>query len=293
MIAAAGSLMTFPSAPSAHAATVASLPITSVYQVLADSAHGHVFISRGPAAGADAPIVVTNLTGGLITTIGDGARGLALSANDATLYAAVGDTVVGYSTTTLKETTRYPLPGPGFSLALHGSNLWVSYQNSPEAEVGDIDLATGTAMWNVLPGGWVNIPPAIAIDPGGSGILVTASEGEEPPFVTTYNVYKISTVAGLQYHVYHHTATLRNLVTVVPSKVGECARLEIQQGSNSVWGRSTFTNCMDLNKYSQTVLTRKLGPTGWFRVRADFDASAKDTTNVSTDGSWVYYVVTS
>jgi hypothetical protein len=105
--------------------------------------------------------------------------------------------------------------------------------------------------------------------------------------------YKISTVAGLQYHVYHHTATLRNLVTVVPSKVGECARLEIQQGSNSVWGRSTFTNCMDLNKYSQTVLTRKLGPTGWFRVRADFDASAKDTTNVSTDGSWVYYVVTS
>lgn len=37
---------------------------------------------------------------------------------------------------------------------------------------------------------------------------------------------------------------------------------------------------------------RPLGPTGSFRVRADFDASAKDTTNVSTDGSWVYYVVT-
>jgi hypothetical protein len=40
-------------------------------------------------------------------------------------------------------------------------------------------------------------------------------------------------------------------------------------------------------------MSRKLGPTGWFRVRADFTASAKDTTNVSADGGWVYYVVTS
>jgi hypothetical protein len=104
--------------------------------------------------------------------------------------------------------------------------------------------------------------------------------------------YKISTVSGLQYHAYHHTATLKDLITVVPNKTGECARLEIQQGSNSVWGRSAFTNCMGLNKYSQTLMSRKLGPTGWFRVRADFTASAKDTTNVSTDGGWGYYVVT-
>lgn len=50
---------------------------------------------------------------------------------------------------------------------------------------------------------------------------------------------------------------------------------------------------LGLNKYSQTLMSRKLGPTGWFRVRADFTASAKDTTNVSADGGWVYYVVTS
>jgi hypothetical protein len=105
--------------------------------------------------------------------------------------------------------------------------------------------------------------------------------------------YKLAEAGGLPYHVYHHTATLKNLVTVVPNKAGECARLEFQQATRGVWGRSTFTNCMDLNKYSQTLMSRKLGPTGWFRVRADFDASAKDTTNVSTDGSWVYYVVTS
>lgn len=538
-VAAAG-LTALQSGP-AHAATVTTLPITSVYQVLADTTHGHVFISQGPLGGAEAPIVVTNLSGSLVATIGDGAKGLALSANDATLYAAVGDTVFAYSTTTLKETASYPLPGPGFSLALQGSSLWVSYQNSGLGEVGDIHLATGTATWNALPGGWVNIPPAIALDPSGTGVLVTSSVGEEPPFVTTYDVsnpsavtqiatatemgcasdslsvlpggntflcdgflfstttlardtsasydggftavapdgavalgssgdvqayppgptepptadyegfyglslppgfqvnssdpvgfawsangqqlftliestsyyspnpvytllalspfgkvpanltltstattvqygspatitahlgvtygnrdfsvyyqnagqprdliwsgssdpsgtitfpessftrnatftavftgdshyapatvtlaikvgakvsssisgyYKISTVSGLEYHAYHRTATLKDLITVVPNKTGECARLEIQQGSNSVWGRSAFTNCMGLNKYSQTLMSRKLGPTGWFRVRADFTASAKDTTNVSTDGGWVYYVVT-
>ena len=59
-VAAAG-LTAFQSAP-AHAAAVTALPITSVYQVLADTAHGHVFISQGPLGGADAPIVVTNLS---------------------------------------------------------------------------------------------------------------------------------------------------------------------------------------------------------------------------------------
>ena len=63
-----------------------------------------------------------------------------------------GTTVIGYSTTTLKETASYPLPGTGFSLALQGSNLWVGYQDSGLGEVGRIDLATGTASWNVLPG---------------------------------------------------------------------------------------------------------------------------------------------
>jgi len=105
--------------------------------------------------------------------------------------------------------------------------------------------------------------------------------------------YKLAEAGGLPYHVYHHTATLKNLVTVVPNKAGECVRLEYQQAVRSVWKASTTTGCMDLNKYSQTLMSRKLGPTGWFRVRADFTASAKDTTNVSADSGGLYYVVTS
>jgi hypothetical protein len=37
--------------------------------------------------------------------------------------------------------------------------------------------------------------------------------------------------------------------------------------------------------------TSKLSSTGWYRFRPDFTASAKDTTNVSTDGGWLYYVI--
>ena len=105
--------------------------------------------------------------------------------------------------------------------------------------------------------------------------------------------YKTATVAGLDYHVYHRNATLKNLITVTPAKPGECVRYQVEQGRNGVWGAASTTGCVALNKWSQTMLTRKLGSTGWFRVRADFTPSAKDVANVSTDGAWVYYVVTS
>jgi hypothetical protein len=35
----------------AHADTVASLPITGFYQIVADAAHGHLFISQGLGSG--------------------------------------------------------------------------------------------------------------------------------------------------------------------------------------------------------------------------------------------------
>jgi hypothetical protein len=35
-------------------------------------------------------------------------------------------------------------------------------------------------------------------------------------------------VSGLDYHVYHRNATLKNLITVTPAKPGECVRFQIQ-----------------------------------------------------------------
>jgi hypothetical protein len=105
--------------------------------------------------------------------------------------------------------------------------------------------------------------------------------------------YKTAEVSGLQYHLYHRNATLKDWVTVTPNKQGECVRLEIQQAVKSVWHADATTGCVALNKWSQAAIPRTLSATGWYRVRADFTASAKDTTNVSADGGWLYYVVPS
>jgi len=538
LAAAAAGLTAVQSAP-AHAAAVTALPITSVYQVLADTAHGHVFISQGPLGGAEAPIVVTNLTGTPVATIGDGARGMALSADDKTLYAAIGDSVTAFSTTTLKQTDSYATPGPAWQVALQSGRLWVGYQDSPYGEIGAIDLANGSATWNVVPpGDWTDFPPVMAVDPSDNGILVTSSVGttesvtasysvSDPAAVTqiasaslscgdsepsvlpggktflcdgipygtatlapdssgtfyggsaavapngaiavndsgtvmaypaggtaptaaydewwglslpssfdtessapiglawsasseqlftvmesgsyqggavytllslypfervpapltltstattigydgsftvtphlgvtdgnrAYSVYR--TIAGqprqlvyscpcdpsgsftttgsswttnttytavftgdaryepatvnlaikvgvkvsaalsgyyqsiwisvTQYRVYHHTATLKDAVAITPDKAGECVKLQIQNYADNAWRAYTMTGCGTVSKSGKVTVSSKLGPTGRFRVQADFRASAKDTANVSTNGGWLYYEVT-
>ena len=113
VLAGAAILATFPSTSPAHATTVTGLPITSVYQVVADTAHDHVFISQGPGAGTDNPVVVTNLSGTPITTIADGALGLALSANDQTLYAATGDAVTALCPLSSSVRVSSPTTKPG------------------------------------------------------------------------------------------------------------------------------------------------------------------------------------
>jgi hypothetical protein len=541
VLAVAASLTTFPSGP-AHAATVTGLPITEVDQVLAASAQGHIFIGQGPDALPDAPIVVTNLSGTPVASIGDGAEGMALSANDATLYAATGNVVTAFNTTTLKQIGTYPLPSTAavaWSVAVQDGRLWVGYRTAGFGAIGAIDLATGSASWNAVPGDWVGAPE-IAADPSDTGVLVTSSVGQNPATLAAYDVadpsavsltasttgspdcdvpgtltvlpggatvlcdgtpystatmvqsgtsyenitavapngaladldeyasllayrpgataptasydqpwyglplpssfdvessspvdfawaadseqlftvmrstnidgdsiytllslypfervpadltlastattigyggsftvtahlgvtytnpnysfyqtiaghprqlvqscpcglpgvvgttasswttnttytavytgdalyepktvtlaikvgakiadslsgyYKTTTVAGLQYRLYHRNATLKDLVTVTPKKTGECVRFEVQKSVGNVWHADTLSGCATLNKWSQTMLTSKLGSTGWYRFRPDFTASAKDTTNVSTDGGWLYYVV--
>jgi hypothetical protein len=537
-VAAAG-LTAVQSGP-AHAATVTGLPITSVYQVLADTAHGHVFISQGPDAGADAPIVVTSLSGTQVATIGKGARGLALSADDKTLYAAIGDTITAFSTTTLKQTAVYPTPGLAWQVAVQSGRLWVSYQDGQLGEIGGIDLADPSAPWDSVPAQWTGFPPAIAADPSDSGVLVAAAQppsvgpamatfnvkdpsavalidsststscgynypsvlpggatflcggfsystatlapdpsdaaypgftvvapngavasgnnaeilaypagavvptasydefyglplpasfsvsysspvglawaadseqlfaviesvsdssshvysllslypfervpapltltstattiGYDGSFTVTphlgvtdgnraYSVYR--TIAGhprqlvyscpcdpsgsftttgsswttnttytavftgdaryepatvnlavkvgvkvsaalsgyyqsiwisvTQYRVYHHTATLKDAVAITPDKAGECVKLQIQKYAANAWRAYTMTGCGTVSKSGKVTVSSKLGPTGRFRVQADFRASAKDTTNVSTNGGWLYYEVT-
>lgn len=193
LAAAAAGLTAVQPAP-AHAATATALPITSAYQLVADTAHGHLFISQGPTT-ADAPVVVTNLSATPLTTIGKGARGPALSADDKTLYAAIGDTVTAFSTTTLKQTASYPTPGPAWQVAQQSGRLWVSYQDGSLGEVGGIDPGDPTAPLDSVPGEWLDIPPAIAVDPNDSGILVTSGQPlTSAEGTATYNVSDPSAV---------------------------------------------------------------------------------------------------
>jgi hypothetical protein len=95
--------------------------------IIADSAHGHLFISQGTAGD---PILVTN-------------------------YAVAGGAVSAISTATLKQTASYPLPSGDrlAGLALQDGSLWVSYQNvsSDLSYVGAINIASGTADWTAVP----------------------------------------------------------------------------------------------------------------------------------------------
>jgi hypothetical protein len=524
----------------AQAAAAAGLPITNVFQIVADTAHGHLFISQGPASGVGDSLLVTNLSGSPVGTLAVEAAGLALSPDDTTLYAAAGDAVIAVSTTTLKVTATYPLPSgdTAYEVAVQSGRLWVSYPGG----IGEINPASVDSFTpDAVPGTFTGDAPQIAVDPSDTGVLVAATTSADPQTTATYNVsdpsavaqiatetssvdgcgypnglsvlpggtvflcggipysvatlamqdspsgaadftavaadgaiaagdsgltvlapgaatptdqygvwqgislpssfinpasapvafgwsadgtrlftvvestslyvssplysiltlypfervpadltipttatavsyghqvtvsphlgftysninfsfymtpagmkrqliwvassgpgagvttttsptrnvtftavftgdarylpttvtleisvgvkittalsgyYKSTSIGGTEYRVYHHTATLKDAVTVAPDHSGECVRLQVQEYSHGAWRADTTAGCEALSKTSHATLTRKLGATGRFRVRADFVRAAKDTTNASTDGSWLYYEVT-
>lgn len=189
---------------SAHAATGSSgLPIKNEYQVVADTAQGHLFISQGTFAengqGSynDDSILVTNLSGQFVATIPgqDGVEGMALSPDGSTLYAALstGDAVTAISTKTLREAARYPLASgdEAYSVAMQSGALWVSYRDGADTgAIGSIDPSVTTSFTpNAVPASWVGFAPQIAADPAGTpGILATSSVGVTPGSVATFDV---------------------------------------------------------------------------------------------------------
>lgn len=189
---------------SAHAGTGSSgLPIKNEYQVVADTAHGHLFISQGTFADSgqgsysDDSILVTNLSGKFVATIPgqDGVEGMALSPDGSTLYAALstGDAVTAISTKTLKETASYPLASgdEAYSVAVQSGALWVSYRDAADTgAIGSFNPPVTTSFTpNAVPANWVGFAPQIAADPAGTpGILATSSVGVTPASVATFDV---------------------------------------------------------------------------------------------------------
>lgn len=185
----ASSVLGFLPASGALADTTASLPITSFAGIVADPAHSHLFISQGNASG----ILVTNLAGQQATTIAgqDSVRGMALSPDGKTLYAADASShaVTAIDTATLQQTASYPL-GNGDTpawVAVQSGKVWVSYDtgSAGSAAVGDIDLPAATPAFQAQSamGGWYSAPK-LAADPHDTGVLVAG----ESYAVASYNV---------------------------------------------------------------------------------------------------------
>lgn len=138
-------------APPAAAATDKNyaLPGIGFSDMAVDVAHGRLFIS-----GNDNKLLVRSLDGAAVTSLAPNAsaRGLALSADGSTLYAALyaNDAIAAFDTTTLVETARYATGTQTCpqDVAVIGTSLWFGYgcgNASWNHRVGVVDLSGETA----------------------------------------------------------------------------------------------------------------------------------------------------
>ncbi|HXB49772.1 MAG TPA: Ig-like domain-containing protein [Streptosporangiaceae bacterium] len=195
LLSGAALLVVVPTVAAQADGGMTALPISSFYQIVADPAHDHLFISQGSNNLND--IIVTNLQGQEVATIGgqDGVMGIALSPDGSTLYAAVaGDHAVSaVSTSTLEQTASYPIGDANTprDVAVQAGKVWVSYNTDTAggAAIGDINLAASPPEFETQAamGGWYSAPDLVA-DPRDSGVLVAAQPGIAPPSEASYDV---------------------------------------------------------------------------------------------------------
>jgi hypothetical protein len=165
------------------------LPITGYYQMVVDSAHGHLFISQDSKFGS---VEVYDFSGNPVAEIPAGAyvRGITLSPDGSTLYAAAMGEVSAISTATLQETVFYPLEPneTAVNVAVQSGKLWVSYTtlNSNTANIGDFDLSAVSKTFEAQPamGSWPYNAPKLAADPGEHGVLVASDSLNGTPVAT-------------------------------------------------------------------------------------------------------------
>ncbi len=105
--------------------------------------------------------------------------------------------------------------------------------------------------------------------------------------------YTSTTYGSVTYRVYHHTAKPQVSGTVTPDKSGQCMRFQAQEYYDKAWHTLTTSSCFSMAPGSvgvtQLSLTNAVNQK--FRVRTEYVAGAKDTTNVSTWGGWLYLTV--
>ncbi|MFI6009485.1 Ig-like domain repeat protein [Streptomyces sp. NPDC051243] len=178
-------------AGSAAADSSTALSLKSTGDMVVDGVHQRVFISD-PTAGQ---VVVTNYAGAVVGTVGSlpGVRGLELSPDSGTLYAAVGDAdaIVAIDTATATEAHRWSTgtAGPKY-VALTGGKLWFSYGSGGDGNIGSLDPA-GTDPALTL-GQDTNRTfydaPILDASAGAPGTLVAGAPGQSPVVLAVFDV---------------------------------------------------------------------------------------------------------
>lgn len=165
------------------------LGFTSFGDIVADPAHGHVFVSGGPGTKR---VVVTDLAGNVQQKLRSmpGADGMVLSRDGSTLYVALadGDGIRQIDTSTLAgskvSTGASTCPR---DLAVTAGLVWFSYScDSANGALGALDPGAGTVHLGLATG----FPgtPMLAASPGLDGVLITGVPGGSPATITRDDV---------------------------------------------------------------------------------------------------------
>ncbi|MFF6781110.1 YncE family protein [Streptomyces sp. NPDC012510] len=179
-------------APAASADSGRMLPVKSAGDIVVDGAHQRVFISSP----YDGKVVATDYSGAVVGTVASlpGVEGLQLSADSATLYAAVpgADTIAAIDTASVTESTRYAT-GEGTDpthLALAGGKVWFGYGNADHGDIGSLDLSGAEPVVTLAQDTATDHQgaPRLAATPGAPNLLAAASPEYYGSWLTVYDV---------------------------------------------------------------------------------------------------------
>lgn len=175
------------------------LPLDDYGDMVVDGVHSRLFLSD-PARGA---VLVTGFDGAVLQQVTGlpGAAQLALSADSATLYAALpdADTVAAISTTTHEVVARYAT-GAGTAprtLAVTGGRLWFGYGAEGAGDIGSVDLTTErpvVTLGQATGDDWYSAP-ALVTSEAAPGVLVAGERDVSP---ATFAVYDVRTGTALR-----------------------------------------------------------------------------------------------
>ncbi|MGW7264913.1 Ig-like domain repeat protein [Streptomyces sp. NPDC054842] len=204
-------------------------PVTALEdatEMVVDGSHGRVFVSDRSTD----RIAVTDGTGALIGTLTGlpQVRGLTLSPDESTLYAAVygADKIVAFDTATLTQTAEYATGDKTIpsQLAYADGRLWFGYGDQWDSGLGMVDLTaeTPTVTLDMAVGHDFSSPPELYADPDNPGTLLALDAGISSGPIVVYDissgtpVLRVTADKGGFYHDAALTPDGRNVVVAGP-----------------------------------------------------------------------------